>query len=49
MSICYKFSEVFLQLGLTRGKTAFPSPKKPHDDGRFIRVVVYMSGENPLV
>ena len=49
VSICYKFCEVFLQLGLTRSKTAFPSPEMSHDDGRFTRLVVYMSGENPLV
>ena len=31
--ICYKFCEVFLELGLTHSKTAFPSPEMPNDDG----------------
>ena len=31
--ICYKFCEVFLELGLTHSKTAFPSPEVPNDDG----------------
>jgi allantoin racemase len=31
--ICYKFCEVFLELGLSHSKTAFPSPEMPNDDG----------------
>ncbi len=31
--ICYKFCEVFLELGLTHSKTAFPAPEMPNDDG----------------
>ena len=31
--ICYKFCEVFLELGLTHSKTAFPSPEMPNDEG----------------
>ncbi|MEH6634451.1 MAG: aspartate/glutamate racemase family protein [Halioglobus sp.] len=30
--ICYKFCEVFLELGLAHSKTAFPSPEMPNDD-----------------
>jgi allantoin racemase len=30
--ICYKFCEVFLELGLTHSKSAFPTPQKPDDD-----------------
>ena len=49
MSKCYKFCEVFLQLGLTHGETAFPSPEMPHGDGKFTPVLVYTSGESPPV
>lgn len=31
--ICYKFCEVFLELGLSHSKTAFPSPEMPNDAG----------------
>ena len=31
--ICYKFCEVFLELGLTHSKTAFPAPEMPNDAG----------------
>ena len=31
--ICYNFCEVFLELGLTHSKTAFPSPEMPNDEG----------------
>jgi allantoin racemase len=31
--ICYKFCEVFLDLGLTHSKTAFPAPEMPNDEG----------------
>ena len=31
--ICYKFCEVFLELGLSHSKTAFPSPEMPNDEG----------------
>jgi len=30
--ICYKFCEVFLELGLAHSKSAFPSPEMPDDD-----------------
>jgi allantoin racemase len=30
--ICYKFCEVFLELGLSHSKTAFPTPEMPNDD-----------------
>ena len=31
--ICYKFCEVFLELGLSHSKTAFPPPEMPNDEG----------------
>ena len=31
--IGYKFCEVFLELGLSHSKTAFPAPEMPNDDG----------------
>ena len=31
--LCYKFCEVFLELGLSHSKAAFPSPEIPNDDG----------------
>ena len=31
--ISYKLCEVFLELGLTHSKTAFPTPEMPNDDG----------------
>lgn len=31
--ICYKFCEVFLELGLAHSKTAFPAPEMPNDNG----------------
>ena len=30
--ICYKFCEVFLELGLTHSKAAFPAPEMPNDE-----------------
>ena len=35
--ICYKFCEVFLELGLSHSKRAFPSPEMPNDAGIFSR------------
>jgi allantoin racemase len=29
--LCYKFCEVFLELGLSHSKRAFPSPEAPND------------------
>jgi allantoin racemase len=31
--ICYKFCEVFLELGLSHSKRAFPAPEMPNDEG----------------
>jgi len=30
--ICYKFCEVFLELGLAHSKRAFPAPERPNDE-----------------
>ena len=35
--ICYKLCEVFLEIGLTHSKHAFPSPELPNDEGIFSR------------